>query len=268
MAETEVQAQPEHTHPKLELEQNNDDYSKFLLYSRTEIVSILRSLVQKGAMLTVYFDQGKSFLLTTLLALSKDNNGFILDLGSDNEMNSKALLADKLIFTTQVDKVKIQFSLSKLSGTTYDGRPALYGAFPETLLRLQRREYFRLSTPIASPIKCIIPMKRADGSALVVEEQLLDISGGGVGLMVHYEQAGLYETEMVFSDCKIALPEEGLLVTTLRVRNAFDVTTKSGAHYVRVGCEFVDLQGPRLTQIQRYITRIERERKARLSGMA
>lgn len=266
MAEMEVQPQSEHNSPRFELEQSSD-YSKFLLYSASEIVFVLRTLIQKGAMVTVYFDQGKSFMLTSLLALGANNSEFILDLGSDHEMNRKALAADKLIFTTSIDKVKIQFSVNKLSATTYEGRPAFRGALPETLLRLQRREYFRLSTPIASPIKCTIPMQRADGSALVVETPLLDISGGGVGLMVHVEQSDLYETEMTFSDCKISLPEEGLLVTTLRVRNAFDVTTKSGSHYVRVGCEFVDLQGSRLTLIQRYITRVERERKARMSGL-
>lgn len=267
MAETEVQAQPEQAPRKFELEQS-DDYSKFLLYSKTEIVFVLRSLIQKGAMVTVYFDQGKSFLLTTLLALDADNGEVVFDIGSDHDMNGKALLADKLIFTTAVDKVKIQFSLHQISATTYEGRPAFRGGLPETLLRLQRREYFRLSTPIASPIKCTIPMRRADGSALVVEAPLLDISGGGVGLMVHPEQSALYETEMTFSECRIALPEEGLLTTTLRVRNAFDVTAKNGSHYVRVGCEFVELQGSRLTQIQRYITRVERERKARMSGLA
>lgn len=267
MAETEVQAQPEQTLPRFELEQDNE-YSKFLLHSKTEIVSILRSLIQKGALLTVYFDEGKSFLLTSLLALSPDNNNFIVDLGSDREMNRKALLTSKLIFTTAVDKVKIQFSLNKLSETNHDGRPAFRGALPEMLLRLQRREYFRLSTPIASPIKCIIPMKMADGSTMVVEAPLLDISGGGVGLMVHPEQSGLYETEMTFTDCKITLPDEGLLVTTLRVRNAFDVTARNGSHHIRVGCEFVELQGSRLTLIQRYITHVERERKARLSGLA
>lgn len=267
MAETEVSLPPEQTPLRFELEQHSD-YSKFLLYSKAEIVFVLRSLIQKGAMATVYFDQGKSFMLTSVLAIGADNNGFILDIGGDDETNTKALAADKLILTTAVDKVKIQFSLNKLSETSYEGRPAFLATLPETLLRLQRREYFRLSTPIASPIKCTIPMKRADGSALVVEAPLLDISGGGVGLMVHPEQSGLYETGATFNDCRISLPEEGLLVTTLRVRNAFDVTAKNGSHYVRVGCEFVDLQGSRLSMIQRYITRIERERKARMSGLA
>jgi len=267
MAETEVQAQPEQTPHRFELEQS-DAYSKFLLHSKTEILFVLRSLIQKGAMVSVHFDHGKSFLLTSLIALGPDNSEFILDVGSDNEMNGKALTADKLIFTTAIDKVKVQFSLNKLSATSYDGRPAFRGTLPETLLRLQRREYFRLSTPIASPIKCTIPMTRADGSVIVAEAPLLDISGGGVGLMVHPEQAGLYETDIIFSDCRISLPDEGVLVTTLRVRNAFEVTAKNGSHYVRVGCEFVELQGSRLALIQRYITRIERERKARMSGMA
>jgi len=56
-------------------------------------------------------------------------------------------------------------------------------------------------------------------------------------------------------------------VTALCVRNAFPVTTKTGNQYLRLGCEYLDLPGTRLTMIQRYITRIERERKARLSGL-
>jgi hypothetical protein len=58
------------------------------------------------------------------------------------------------------------------------------------------------------------------------------------------------------------LPDEGLLVTSLCVRNMFDVTTRSGTRYVRVGCEYVGMTSARLAMVQRYITRMERERKA------
>lgn len=266
MAETEVQDAPESHPPHFELEQSSD-YSKYLLYAKPEILFVLRSLIQKGAMVTVYFDHGNAFLLTSLLALSPDGDELVFDLGSDPEMNKKALLADKLIFTTTIDKVKIQFSLGKPSLIQFEGRPAFRGATPATLLRLQRREYFRLSTPIATPLKCAIALKRADDSAFSLETPLLDISGGGVGLMVHEEQADLFALESAFSDCKIALPDEGLLNCSLRVRNTFSVTTKNGSRYLRIGCEFIDLPGPRLTMIQRYITRVERERKARLSGL-
>jgi flagellar brake protein len=267
MAEFANQATPEQSPPHFELEQS-DEYSEFLLHSKAEILSVLRSLIQKGAMITVHFDHGKSFLLTSVIALSTDNTGFILDIGSDDDMNRKALLADKLIFTTFIDKVKVQFSLNKLLPATNAGRPAFLCAIPEKLLRLQRREYFRLSTPIVNPVILTTTLKRADQSATIVEVPLLDISGGGVGLMVAPNQSLLFQKGDILNECKVMLPEEGLLITNLCVRNMFDVTTRSGARHVRVGCEFVGLPAARLTAVQRYITRIERERKARLNGTA
>ena len=266
MAETDVLADTEQSPPLFELEQS-DAYSQYLLYSKSEILAVLRSMIQKGAMITVYFDQGRSFLLTSIIKLSADNNEFILDLGSDNEMNRRALLAKKLIFTAMIDKVKIQFSLSKLVQTQSDGRPAFLGKVPEKLLRLQRREFFRLSTPIANPLKLHTTLRRADGSAMQIEFPLLDISGGGAGLTVSLEQAQLFQKGDMLNDSKLMLPDEGLLISTLCVRNLFDVTTRSGSHFVRVGCEFTNLPPARLTLVQRYITRIERERKARLTGL-
>ncbi len=106
----------------------------------------------KGSMVTVHFDQGNSFLLTSIIALSTDNREFFLDMGSDDEMNRRALLTNKLIFTTIIDKVKVQFSLNKVSQTQHDGRLAFLASVPETLLRLQRREYFRLPTPVVNQI--------------------------------------------------------------------------------------------------------------------
>ncbi|MEI7611301.1 MAG: flagellar brake protein [Betaproteobacteria bacterium] len=267
MAETEVPADSEKSPPRFELEQS-DEYSRFLLHSKTEIVSVLRTLIQKGALVTVHFDQGYSFLLTSLLALTADNNGFILDLGSDSEMNRKALLSNKLILTTVVDKVKIQFKLNGLTTTQHEGRAAFLAKLPEALLRLQRREFFRLSTPIATPINLVTELNRADGSTMNLDVPLLDVSGGGIGLMAVPDLAELFTKGESLSNCKINLPEEGLLVVTLFIRNMFDVTTRSGAQYVRVGCEFVDIPSARLNMVQRYITRVERERKARLSGLS
>lgn len=258
---------PDQPPPQFELEQP-DDYSQYLLHSRSDILAVLRSLIQKGALITVYFDQGKSFLLTSMLALNADNQGLVLDLGSNAEMNERALKAEKLILTTVVDKVKIQFSLSTLEATQYDGRSAFFGRIPDTLLRLQRREYFRLATPIANPIKLATTIRRADNSALQVSLSLLDISGGGVGLMVSPEVAGYLQKGEVLSDCRIRLPDEGLLVAKLVIRNKFDVTTRSGGQFVRAGCEFIDIPPSRLNMVQRYITRVERERKARLSGLS
>ena len=276
MEEPEVLAEPPELPPsaelvglieRVELEQP-DDYSQYLLHSRTEILAVLRTLIQKGSMITVHFDQGHSYLLTSLLALSADKSEMILDVGSNEEMNQRALLVKKLIFTTLIDKVKIQFSLEKLTLTRHEGRLAFIGTIPDRLLRLQRREFFRLSTPIANPIKINAILRRSDGSALPLELPLLDISGGGVGLMVPLSLAPLFERGGLLGECRMMLPDEGLVLVTICVRNQFDVTTRNGSRYIRVGCEFVGLSAQRLNLVQRYITRVERERKARLNGLA
>ncbi|MQY51581.1 flagellar brake protein [Rhodocyclus tenuis] len=267
MAETDVPDAPEQPAPRFELEQSND-YSRFLLRSRSEILFVLRSLIQKTAMITVYFDQGQSFLLTTILSLTPDNDGIIFDIASDDEVNRKALAANKLIFITAIDRVKVQFKLKGLKATQFEGRPAFRGELPEDVLRLQRREYFRLSTPVANPVKCHIPMRRPDGTAMTIDLPLIDISAGGVGLMLTPTQRDLFPVGEVLADCRMTLPDEGILTASLGVRNAFDVTTRTGSQYVRLGCEFIDLPGSRMSMVQRYITRIERERKARLSGMS
>lgn len=266
MSENQAEQGREEGSTRLELEQG-DIYSKYMLYSKSEILFVLRAVLQKGSMITVYFNQGQSFLLTSLINVDTERGQLVFDMGSDQEMNARALKADRLLFTTSLEKVKVQFSLKRLEQTQYDGRQAFRSAFPETILRLQRREYYRLATPIANPVRCRFNLKRPDESIMATDVPLLDISGGGVGLMIDPEHKDDFQIDTVFPDCRIDLPEEGLLVCNLIVRNAFDVTAKSGNHHLRVGCEFKDLPGTRLTMIQRYITRIERERKARMSGM-
>ena len=244
------------------------EFSQYLVHGREDIRSLLRTLIQKGALITVYFDQGNAFLLTSMLALSADAQGFILDLGSDDAMNQKALKADRLILTTVLDKVKIQFRVAQLAATEYDGRTAFLGRLPETLLRLQRREFFRLSTPVANPITMNTQIALTPDEVFDLDVPLFDISGGGVGLMATPEQAEHLQRSDVLDECRIVLPDEGVLIARLAIRNRFEIVSRSGARLVRIGCAFVDLPNARLSMVQRYITRIERERKARLSGLA
>lgn len=257
-------SEPETAHSPLELEEA-DAYSQYLLHSPTEIAFVLRTAMQKGCMITVYFDMGQSFFLTSLVNVGP--KGIILDYGSDEDTNRRALKATRLLCTTSVDKVKVQFALDGVSLIQYEGSPAFFSPLPQNLLRLQRREYFRVSTPIANPLVCTIPCRAEDGRSLLYSATLLDISAGGMGLMVDMEHAPLFAHGTRFDGCELNLPDDGKIKINIEVRNAFQVTTRSGHQYTRVGCEFINLSGLHLTMIQRYITRLERERKARLSGL-
>lgn len=150
MSENHAHQGHEEASAQLELEQG-DIYSKYLLYSKTEILFVLRAVLQKGSLITVYFDHGQSFLLTSLIAVDAERGHLVFDLGSDDEMNARAFKSERLLFTTSLDKVKVQFSLKRLEQTQHDGRAAFRSIIPETVLRLQRREYYRLATPHRQP---------------------------------------------------------------------------------------------------------------------
>jgi c-di-GMP-binding flagellar brake protein YcgR len=249
-------------HPLLE----PADHSQYLLRSKAEIVYVLRGLVAGKDHITVYFNEGQNFLLSTVLQV--DDNDVILDFGADPETNRLALIAEKLFCVTSHEKIRIQFVLRGLREINFQGASAFIGPLPDSILRLQRREYFRLTTPIVHPIKCQIPVSGDENAETVVmEANVIDISGGGLAMMV--PPVGLsFTAGDVYENCQVELPEVGVVQTTLEVRNVFDVALRSGAQVTRAGCQFVNLPGPMLTLIQRYILKVERERKARESGLA
>lgn len=247
-------------HPLLE----PGEYNQFMLRTHNEIMLVLRGLFTHVAQITVFFNEGRDMVLTTLAAVVDDH--LILDYGPSSELNHKALAAEKHFCVALLDKVRIQFILRGLTKTELDGRPAFRAALPDEVLRLQRREFYRLVTPISRPLTCHIPIPLPNGNPHSHEARVFDISGGGIGLSAPPEGVP-FGKEMRFPACRIELPEIGLVSGTLRVRSVFEITLRSGTHVRRAGCEFVNLPGPMMTLIQRYIIKVERERKARESGM-
>ena len=239
--------------------------NKYLLSSRIEILFLLRELMRRGALITAYFNEGSDYLLTTLLSVN-DNGQLILDLGANEEMNQKALASSKLIFIANHDKVKVQFSRPGVQQVSFDGRPAFSTTVPEAVMRLQRREYYRLVTPSSRPVKCLIPVHTERGPLRDVEAMVLDISNGGIAVIAPPDGLTL-KVGSTLEDCRIVIPDMGTIYTSIQVKNMFDVTLKNGTHVRRAGCQFSHLDGPAMALVQRYIIRIERDRRARETGL-
>lgn len=240
------------------------DYAQYLLHAKSEIVFVLRSLLNNVSQITVFFDEGKELLLTTLVGLGDD--ALLLDFGASMETNRKALAAEKLFCVATLEKVRIQFQLRGLTQVTYEGRPAFRADLPVDLLRLQRREFFRLTMPVVHPLKCRIPIAGEAGNSFVLDVNVVDLSGGGLAIAL--PEGVDFTVGREFADCRIDLPEVGVLTATLKVRNQFEITLRNGSRVRRAGCEFIKLPGQMMTLVQRYIIKVERERKARELGMA
>ncbi|MEI8164654.1 MAG: flagellar brake protein [Betaproteobacteria bacterium] len=242
---------------------STDEYSQYMLNSKSEMFAVFHGMVEHVSQITLFFNEARDMVLTSMISYNDD--GILLDLGASAELNRKALDASKIFCVTQLDKVKIQFILRGLQRVDTKGGPAFSAALPDSVLRLQRREYYRLATPVARPLKCAIGVPVREGDRRVIDAHIADISGGG--LCVISIPLDIPLEPGIELSCKIDLPEIGVVSGTVMVRSVFDSVMRSGAKSRRAGCEFVKLPGSMLTLIQRYIIKIERERKARESGM-
>ncbi|MBS0345228.1 MAG: flagellar brake protein [Proteobacteria bacterium] len=240
-----------------------DDYSRYLLRGKTDILYNLRGLLHKRAMVSAFIDASADSFLTAILAITPDERHLILDSTNDEAINRRVASADQLICVTQLDKVKIQFAARQIERFPFEGHEAFRVPLPDVLLRLQRREYFRLTTPSQQGLSCLIPVGEAEGDKVIsMEANVLDISGGGLAIVIP-PNGVQFTADMEFHDCRLMLPETGPIAASLRVRNVFRITNRDGSVTVRAGCEFINLASNMASTIQRYILKAERERNAR-----
>ncbi|MGP1675535.1 MAG: flagellar brake protein [Burkholderiales bacterium] len=251
----------DYTENPLKPEAASADQSQYLIHSRLEIAAILGTLRNSASMVTAYFGADDDFILTSILALDLEQNTAYIDCDANAAASRRALQAKNITFVAVHDRIKIQFAAASLSQAQFHGRNVYSMALPATLLRLQRREYFRITTPRTRPLTCIIAPQtlpeRAQAEVIIV-----DISCGGLAFIDSGEPANI-ETGARLRGCRVRLPEVGEVIADILVRSTYEVTLRNGNQQRRAGCEFVDMRERDRMLIQRYIGRLEREHKTR-----
>lgn len=240
---------------KIELFSGGED-SPFLIRSKTEIHFILHEIARKGTRSALYYDAGNDFILTTLLEAGERD--IWLERGPNAQDNRRVLHSGKIIFVSSHQEVKVQFEAHHIEAVPFNGREAFCLPLPEALLRLQRRDYYRLLAPAKNPLKCVIPVVPAAAVKPGVpasrrEAVIMDISVGGVALVCAERETGL-QPGKTYPGCQIFLPDAGLLTATIRVKNVMEITARDGTVNRHAGCEFIHLDGRMAILLQRYIT--------------
>lgn len=235
----------------------SEDANRYLVHHRGDIERILRDIMQDKAIVAAYGENGKDFLLTSIIAVDTKEDAVYLGYGPDEKLNVQLLASNNATFATTHEHVRVQFSCNHVERARHGSTPAFRIAIPSELLRMQRREYYRLVTSVINPVKCMI---NTDGGML--ESLVVDISIGGVGILAYQDNGDLVAGK-TYHGCRIALPGSGEFALSLSVCTTFDITLKNGRHTHRAGCQFIDLPPSVETEIQRYIIRVERERRTR-----
>ena len=239
-------------------ESETEDTAEYQTGSRGEIIAILKSIVTRRMLVTLYYNDSREYLVTNLLHVNPDFEELIFDGAPQPAANSRVLASQRMFFVTFVDDIKVQFSAEHAETTSFEGRPALRIRLPGSIMRLQRRNYYRVQAPRAGPLLCEIEIAPGKAAKFVVG----DLSVGGIGVLAGPAIPGL-QPGMVYENCRIELPDHGDFTTALKVRHA-EGPVPNGRNLLRFqyGCEFHHLSGPVVSLIQRYINQIERNRRA------
>lgn len=242
-----------------------ENQSPFQVDSRREIIALLRGLKDSNQLISMMINGGSEVFITSILDVDDGNNTVIIDSAPGQLANQRIVEAPRVSFEGLLDRISIQFSSSGVQRAIFENRPALQFAIPVSLIRLQRREYYRINTPLSTPIRALVPLGSDEGIA-IHKLSLVDISCGGIAVL---DDKKILDSTIgtTYEHCKVDLPAIGMLDVTLQIRNSQDLILLNGKTNRRLGCQFIHMSNSVLTSIQRYIMKLERERNAKLTGI-
>lgn len=236
----------------------SEDIGPFRLASPIEIGFVLRFLAQRADFVTISFNAGRDLLLTRILDASVRSKQFIFDLSGNPASNQALQKAEKAVFIALPDGVKIQFSTAHIREVVHEGRPAFAAPFPPDLIKLQRREFFRLQTPLSNPYFCRFSLDDANPVRL----ELHDISLGGAAMWLPEIYAKHLEIGLKLRQLMFDFGPGGVMRLDAEVRHYRPVVNRQGLTQYIVGVRFCNMSRTQEASLQKLISLLERERKA------
>lgn len=236
-----------------------ENLDEFTLTFRREIVFYLRQLINDGDRVSIMFNEGRDALLTLLLDVDEEANRLVFDWGGSEETNRRFLKSERNIFVASPQGIRNQFTTGPAREISYKKRRAFAVALPERYVRLQRREFFRLVLPITRRPPCRARLGPQDQE---FPFSVIDIGVGGVGLESPATSLPL-TVGQVIPGAMIDLKGSAVMRVDLEVR--YIGTLTRGNHEVgHIGCRFVKLSAAQEHEVQKFITQVQRDERAKL----
>jgi len=230
--------------------------SDFAISNRKEIIFILEDLAKHRPALSLDARNGTT-LLTAVLGVDADDDCVYLDVSGDNRVNEKVVDSNNLIFSTQTG-VRVRWNVDSIELVALTDGEAFSIEIPSVLERIQRREYFRLSTPQGSrALICKVKLNEDE----IIELPVTDMSVGGIGLSIKGALPPEFSQGAILQGCSIEFPVIGVVPLNLKICAIFGSNkTKSGEEVRHIGIEFDSLSRGAGNVVQRFMIQLESER--------
>ena len=226
---------------------------KYFLLGKMEILNLLNDLAHRREPISVYFNGGQDFILSILLSAKSD--GLVFDMGGDDKANARLEHSDQCVFMATPDGIRVQFTAVDPKRFWWGDEEAFWVPLPERIVRMQRRDCYRNELPVVNTIR--VQLNDEKGVNLG-DWPLHDLSVGGLGATVSGEPHMKIGDNIAHIVIWIS---EKKRIDCVGIVRHISLIDRQGKGRYRVGIEFIKLPHAMEVVIQRYIIKIEYERR-------
>jgi c-di-GMP-binding flagellar brake protein YcgR len=199
--------------------------------SGDEVERVLSALMARREPLAALLSGGDSSLWKLLAVDPKRRHIVAAPISGTGE----TMLQNRHVtFYAEFGGMNIEFTASRPEAVTHKGAAAVRLDFPKSTVSRQRRVHPRAQVPPDFPLHCAIPA----GAGVALEAQIMDISEGGVGLLVRSSYL-VPAPETLIRGWRIERPGKTVIVD-LQVRHCRPVVLADGTQAHRWGCQFLN----------------------------
>lgn len=242
---------------------NNDS---FTLKNSNEITRKLTLLLKQNNLITVSFNEGKLFFISTLIAIDLKKRRIHFDSSSDEKINQQLINSNSILFETQLAGVHVSFTVPKISRPLLGKSTELTLEFPTELIWLERRLFYRVKAPAQNTPTCQFIINTTDSltgnTSHCLNFEIHDISLTGFSFIYVPKK---FNTNILIgiqtiNNCIITLPNINSFTLDVEIRNHHPLKTSGSQKVQLIGLIFPPLTSAYESQIQRYLLSIERSR--------
>ncbi|MEN9660062.1 MAG: hypothetical protein RL571_3527 [Pseudomonadota bacterium] len=169
------------------LAEHGNTLNEFRKTERKEVLNLLQQLQRFNEPITVFVNENEDLIICVLLEINeKDNLLYLENTLPDIQINAGN---SAICVAALGGGALIQFEINPLNYGHINTRPILQAPIPDSLIRLQRREYFRSKAPVINPYFCTIQL----GNKQILRMPIYDISMGGLSCWIPSDKLALIQ---------------------------------------------------------------------------
>ena len=230
--------------------------SAFFIRNKKQIIKHLELLLKQRCLFNLHFGDNESFI-TTLLEIDPSADRLLMDYGPKDYLNKRLLSVANIHFRTDYSGIKIAFEGRDIETVRHNGHDAFSVALPKDLLWRQRRQFYRIKSPLSKA--SYLQLTFDDDT---VKLPLYDISISGFAVLDEgTAPVDLLTVHQTLDDCRLILENTAEDAVAFIVTNTVKLNPNKQGKTRKIGCRFTRISSAFESGIQRYMQLIEREHK-------